>query len=33
MNEELEPILREEWELKTKMKRLGLRGIGGPKPT
>ena len=33
MNEELEPILREEWELETKMKRLGLRGIGGPKPT
>ncbi len=32
INEELEPILREEQELETKIKRLGLRRIRGPKP-
>jgi len=32
MNKELEPILREEWELGTGMSRLGLRGQPGPKP-
>ena len=33
MNEELEPVLREQWELNTPFRRLGLRGVGGPKPT
>ena len=32
MNAELEPILREEWELNMEMARLGLRGQRGKKP-
>jgi hypothetical protein len=32
INAKLEPILREEWELETKMRRLKLRGIGGKPP-
>jgi hypothetical protein len=33
MNLELEPIIRQEWELTTGMRRMGLRNRGGPKPT
>jgi hypothetical protein len=32
-NSELEPVLREEWELNTNMARMGLRGKRGRKPT
>ncbi len=32
LNDELEPILREAWELETKMRRLGLRNPAGKKP-
>lgn len=32
LNAELEPIMKEEWELNTGMKRLGLRAKGGLKP-
>ena len=33
MNEILEPKLKAEWELETAMKRMGLKNIGGTKPT
>lgn len=33
LNQELEPAARINWELERGMARLGLRGIGGPKPT
>ena len=33
LNEELEPLMREEWELCTPMRRHGLRNLPGPKPT
>ncbi|RYC54361.1 hypothetical protein CHU98_g11851 [Xylaria longipes] len=32
MNEELEPIMKAEWELNTPMQKLGLRNKPGPKP-
>ena len=32
LNEELEPIMRSEWELNTAMRRVGLRNRQGPKP-
>ncbi len=32
LNEELEPLAREQWELSTAMARLGLRTKPGPKP-
>lgn len=32
MNEELEPLMREEWELSNGMRRLHLRQLPGPKP-
>jgi hypothetical protein len=32
LNAELEPILREEWELENKMRRLSLRNLAGRKP-
>jgi hypothetical protein len=32
MNQELEPLLREEWELQNGMRRLVLRTLPGPKP-
>lgn len=32
MNEELEPILREEWELANGMRRMSLRNLPGTKP-
>lgn len=33
MNEKLEPVLREEWELQNGIRRLALHGLPGPKPT
>ncbi|CBF84331.1 hypothetical protein AN2628.2 [Aspergillus nidulans FGSC A4] len=33
LNAELEPILREEWEIETRLKRLHLRGVPGRVPT
>lgn len=33
INAELEPKKKEEWELLNGMKRTGLKGLGGPKPT
>ena len=33
LNQELEPLLREEWELNIQTSRLSLRGKPGPKPT
>ncbi|KAJ0127189.1 Uncharacterized protein HZ326_29705, partial [Fusarium oxysporum f. sp. albedinis] len=32
LNEELEPIMRDEWELSNGIRRLGLRTLPGPKP-
>ncbi|KAK2471173.1 hypothetical protein H9L39_17404 [Fusarium oxysporum f. sp. albedinis] len=32
LNEELEPIMKEEWELSNAVRRLGLRNLPGPKP-
>ena len=33
LNQEIEPQAKEEWELETSMKRMGLRNPGGKKPT
>ena len=32
LNKEIEPKLKEDWELTTGVRRMGLRNLGGPKP-